>query len=171
MKPNMWRTAYALKALPRTGWLRKDIEHPESVAAHSWGLAMLCLEFAPRIKPELDVHRVLQLALVHDTPEAIAGDITPHDGITKAEKQKLETIAASQMLTHHMFSIWMEYERNTTREAQFVHAMDKLDMALQASIYANQADTLEFLQSAWKKLPTEYQWIWTELNISVPQGE
>jgi len=170
MKANMWQTAYALKALPRTGWLRKDIELPESVAAHSWGLAMLCLEFAPRIEPPLDISRVLQLALVHDAPEAIVGDITPHDGITKVEKQQLEKMAASKMLAPHMFNLWIEYEENTTREAQFVHAMDKIDMALQASIYASEADTTEFIQSAWKKTPKEYHWIWTEINLNPPKS-
>ena len=80
-----------MKHLDRAGWLRVGIENPESVAAHSWGLALLCLRLAPK---ELDLQRVLSIALVHDLPEVIAGDITPHDNISKKHKQKLELQAA-----------------------------------------------------------------------------
>ena len=38
----------ALKQLPRTGWVRSNVENPESVAAHSWGMAILALRLAPK---------------------------------------------------------------------------------------------------------------------------
>ena len=60
MKPDQWQKAFELKSLPRAGWLRKGITHPESVAAHSWGLSMLCLEFAPRVHPPLDLEKGTQ---------------------------------------------------------------------------------------------------------------
>ena len=40
-----------------------------------------------------------------------------------------------------MLEWWQEYENNDTLEARFVHAMDKIDMALQAMLYQNQANT------------------------------
>ena len=40
-----------LKQIPRTGWVRSGIKAPESVAAHSWGMAVLAMELCP---PELD---------------------------------------------------------------------------------------------------------------------
>ena len=36
-----------LKQLPRTGWVRSGIHNPESVAAHSWGMAILALKLIP----------------------------------------------------------------------------------------------------------------------------
>ena len=168
MKPDQWQKAFELKSLPRAGWLRKGIAHPESVAAHSWGLSMLCLEFAPRIQPDLDIEKVLKLALTHDVPEVLAGDITPHDGISKAQKRQREQSAANVMLSPTMLEWWQEYETNDTPEARFVHAMDKIDMALQAMLYRNQADTEEFILSAWKKVPKEWHWIWYELGIDEP---
>ena len=168
MKPDQWQKAFELKSLPRAGWLRKGITHPESVAAHSWGLSMLCLEFAPRVHPPLDLEKVLKLALTHDVPEVLIGDITPHDGIPKAQKQQLEQNAANVMLNSTMLEWWQEYENNDTLEARFVHAMDKIDMALQAILYQNQANTEEFILSAWKKVPKEWLWIWYELGIEQP---
>ena len=60
-----------LKDVLRTGWVRSGVESPESVAAHSWGMAVLALKLCPS---ELDLLRVLQLCLVHDLPEAVVFD-------------------------------------------------------------------------------------------------
>ena len=168
MKPEQWLKAFELKALPRAGWIRQGIEHPESVAAHSWGLAILCLEFAPRVQMNLNLEKVLKLALTHDLPEVLVGDITPHDGISKSQKQQLEENSAKTVLNSTMFEWWQEYDVNDTPEAKFVHAMDKIDMALQAMLYQNQVDTKEFILSAWKKVPEEWHWIWYELSIDQP---
>ena len=65
-----------LKALPRTGWERKGVPAPESVAAHSWGVSWLVLVLLP---PSLDLRRALTYAVLHDLPEVRAGDWTPHD--------------------------------------------------------------------------------------------
>ena len=70
--------ALALKALPRAGWVRAGVRHPESVAAHSWGVAWLVLVLCP---PALDRGRALAIAVAHDLPEVTVGDITPHDGV------------------------------------------------------------------------------------------
>ena len=106
-----------LKDLPRAGWLRVGIEHPESVAAHSWGMACLAAVLSP---DELDLKRVLLLCVAHDLPEIIAGDITPHDGISAIEKKKVN-IAAKELLSDFpvLMSAWKEYEENLTPEAHF----------------------------------------------------
>ena len=72
-----------LKDLPRTGWVRSGVQEPESVAAHSWGMAVLALHFAPK---NLDLAKVLAMCIIHDLPEVRVGDLTPHDDVTnKAE--------------------------------------------------------------------------------------
>ena len=160
-----WLKHYQLKSLPRSGWLRKGIETPESVAAHSWGLALLCLEYAPRVKPALNINRTLQLALVHDLPEVIVGDITPHDSISKKDKQQQEQQAAQHLLSDQMHELWKEYDEHATPESRFVHTMDKIDMALQALVYNPLTDTSEFIDSAKQKIPTDLVWIWYELDL------
>ena len=75
MRDNL-REILRLKNIGRAGWIRAGVEHPESVAAHSWGMSMLALKLTPE---HLDLVRVLSLCIVHDIPEVRVGDLTPHD--------------------------------------------------------------------------------------------
>ena len=83
-----------LKDIERTGWVRAGVSKPESVAAHSWGMATLALKLCP---PELNLARVLSICLVHDLAEVIVGDLTPHDEIQGDEKHRLEREAMLSM--------------------------------------------------------------------------
>jgi putative hydrolase of HD superfamily len=138
-----------LKALPRAGWLRVGIDNPESVAAHSWGVCWLVMALCP---DDVDQHRALQLAVIHDLAETRVGDITPHDNIGQGEKTALESDALGDMLKERpdLYELWTEYEGQTTAEAKLVHDLDRLDMALQAVRYKRErgVDTEEFLVSA-----------------------
>jgi putative hydrolase of HD superfamily len=142
-----------LKALDRAGWLRAGIDHPESVAAHSWGVAWLALVHCP---PDLDRHRVMSLAIVHDLAEVRVGDITPHDGVTKAEKKARERVAATALLSGRpdLLSLWTEAAAAETPEACFVKELDRLDMGLQALHYRARTgrDTQEFVDSALREI-------------------
>lgn len=152
MKPDALRRAYALKHTDRAGWTRVVDGPVESVAAHSWGMALLALARCPA---ELDRLAVLELCLVHDLPEAEVGDITPHDGVSKHEKHRREAAAAADLFAAapHLHARWVEYAEQRTAEARWVRQLDKLDMALQAAIYADGgADTAEFLASARPKI-------------------
>ena len=140
----------ALKALPRTGWLRRGVERPESVSAHSWGVAWLVVVLLP---PELNRELALTFATIHDVAEVRVGDITPHDGISPADKAALEEDAMralSDTLPPHVFQAWLQYERQDTPEARFVRQLDRLDMALQAVAYARTGASgmREFAESA-----------------------
>ncbi|MCA9779191.1 MAG: HD domain-containing protein, partial [Candidatus Eremiobacteraeota bacterium] len=57
-----------LKTVSRQGWTRHPIPQAavESVADHSYGVALLALLMCP---PELNRSRVLELALLHDLAE------------------------------------------------------------------------------------------------------
>ena len=140
-----------LKQLPRTGWVRSGVNNPESVAAHSWGMAVLALRLAPK---ELNLERVLSLCLVHDLPEVRIGDLTPHDDTSN--KAELEHKAMSDMAPQWL-SLLEEYEAGETAEAKFVKQIDKLDMGLQAILYQTKQDiTLdEFIESAKSKISDE----------------
>ena len=137
-----------LKQLPRTGWVRSDVENPESVAAHSWGMAILALRLAPE---NLDMIKVLSMCLVHDLPEVRIGDLTPHDDVSnKAELER----AAMSMIAPNWLEIFEEYEEGATEEANINLQIDKLDMGLQASIYQSkqELDLSEFTDSAKSKI-------------------
>ena len=141
-------TYLGLKDVLRQGWVNAGVESPESVAAHSWGMAILALKLCPA---NLNLEHVLKLCLVHDLPEVIVGDLTPQDDVsTKSADER----AAMERLAPEWVSLFDEYENQTTPEAVFVKTLDKLDMALQAKVYMRRSDlNLEqFIESARKTL-------------------
>ncbi len=158
-----WYEIVHLKQLYRQGWILRGIppEHCESVAEHSFGNAMLCLLLLSR-HPELDALKVLKLALIHDLGEAYVGDITPQDSVSKEEKNRLETDAVTKILSKlpggdALIEDWMEYERQETPEAKFVKQIDRLELAMQASVYHSQGkvDPREFHNAARKHVSSE----------------
>jgi len=137
-----------LKDVLRQGWVNAGVESPESVAAHSWGMAILALKLCP---PELNLERVLTLCLVHDLPEVVVGDLTPSDDrSTKAEDER----AAMGQLAPEWVVLLDEYETQSSPESVFVRSLDKLDMALQAKVYMERSelDLNLFIESARKTL-------------------
>jgi putative hydrolase of HD superfamily len=150
-----------LKQLYRQGWLQRGVPHArcESVAEHTFGVAVLALFLADAHFPELDALKVLRMALLHDFGEIYAGDITPADGIDRGEKRRLERQAMRQVLRKlprglDYIALWEEYERGESPEAQLVRQIDRLEMALQASVYEHQelAELSEFFISVEQAL-------------------
>ena len=140
--------ALSLKDLPRSGWVRHGVLNSESVADHSWGVALLVLMLLP---DPLNMERALKYAVLHDLPEVRTGDPTPQDPITKEEKSGAER-KAIEVAFPQLLASWEAYEAQADPEARFVRQLDRLDMALQAVLYAERANTdlSEFLDSAEK---------------------
>jgi 5'-deoxynucleotidase YfbR-like HD superfamily hydrolase/tRNA A-37 threonylcarbamoyl transferase component Bud32 len=150
------REALSLKEVARAGWVRAGIPEPESVAAHSWGVAWLVLALCPA---KLDRGRALAIAVIHDLAEVRTGDITPHDGVDADDKRQrersaLEAIVSPMPDRDELVALWRQYEDGSTPEGRFVKACDKLDMALQAERYQRTTgvDTSEFIASALRSL-------------------
>ena len=138
----------ALKQVARAGWVRHGVPSPESVAAHSWGVAWLVTVLLP---PGLDRGRALTYAVLHDLAEVRTGDITPHDGVSaasKAEREDRAMISLTEALPPHLYATWHAYEAQSDEEARFVRQLDRLDMAIQAVAYQEHGDLREFLRSA-----------------------
>lgn len=140
--------AYAagrLKDEPRAGWVMHGVERPESVAAHSWGTAYLCLLFAG--DAGVDPGRAVAMAVLHDLAEAETGDLvtrlSPADRpVSEAEKARRERAAIAQLLPREparLRTLWRAYEERTDAEARFVREMNLIDMCLQALRYEREA--------------------------------
>lgn len=134
-----------LKQLYRQGWLRHGVptDRCESVAEHSFGVAMLALLLLESQTPTLDKAKVLSMALIHDLGEVYAGDFTPADDIAAEEKSTLERESVEKILLKlpgaaGYVELWKEYEAGTSPEALFVRELDRLEMSLQASVYQQQ---------------------------------
>ena len=145
-----------LKQLFRAGWLQRGMKPSdcETVAEHSFGNALLCLLLLDE-HPTLDAARVLRLALIHDIGEVYVGDITPQDNVERSDKVRQETDAVTQIFGKLpngkcLIADWLEYEAQQTPESQFVKQIDRLELALQASVYEHQGnvDATEFHRAA-----------------------
>ncbi|HEX3721568.1 MAG TPA: HD domain-containing protein [Nitrolancea sp.] len=167
---NLLRLAGRLKRLPRQGWLLLGVDSPESVADHSYRVALMTLLMA-QDNPEVRMERALVLALCHDLPEALAGDATPFDEPLRdgevdatqlflsrpaysaaadrakrhAEEQALDemTTELPQTLRQFIVDAWNEYEAGVTSEAQLVRQIDKLEAWLQANEYRDELPELQ----------------------------
>ena len=166
-----------LKRTPRTGWTKypEITSQVESVADHSFRIALMAFVFGLQQQQgegSLDVQKLVTIALVHDISESIVGDITPHCGISKEEKNRLE-VEAMQKLKHVLGDVagetiealWLEYENGSSREARVVKELDKLEMLLQASEYENEykdVDLTEFYSSCDGSFKSESGKRWVE---------
>ncbi|HYJ78510.1 MAG TPA: HD domain-containing protein, partial [Longimicrobiaceae bacterium] len=103
-----------LKETVRAGWALRGVEGAESVADHSFRLALLALVLAPRVEPPLDRERCMAMALVHDLAECLTGDITPLDGVSAEEKRRREQEAFRHLGDlagePRLAELWEEYD-------------------------------------------------------------
>jgi putative hydrolase of HD superfamily len=91
----------------------------------------------------VDKNKCIKMALTHDVCEAIVGDFTPHDPISKADKHALEKQAMEEIrdllcgnpLGQELYDLFMEYEEGETVESRFVKDIDKFEMLVQADEY------------------------------------
>ncbi|MCB1161826.1 MAG: HD domain-containing protein [Candidatus Krumholzibacteriia bacterium] len=140
-----------LKGTPRSGWLRIGIEHPESVASHSFAVGLLAWREA-RARG-LDADKALLMGLLHDFHEARLGDIPspvkrllPADALAQAEAE----LRAAQWAgwAPELLGLLEEFEAGESAEARLVRAMDREELRLQAQRYLAQghARAAEFLE-------------------------
>lgn len=133
-----------LKNLYRQGWLQQTTvpkERCESVADHCFGVALLSLFISEQYFPSLDASKIIRMALLHEFGEIYGGDITPNDNVSKDRKEKVERDSVYRVLSKlkngkKYTELWEEYENRSSKEAIFVDQIDKLEMALQAGVYA-----------------------------------
>lgn len=150
-----------LKQLYRQGWLRRGVppERCESVAEHSFAMAVLVLWLAPQMNAAIDVNKALRMALIHDFGEIYAGDFIPADGVDPEEKRRLEADGVRRVFARlpdgqAYIDLWEEFEAGVSAEARFIRQIDRLEMGLQAAVYrhAGMPAMDEFLASARQAL-------------------
>ncbi|PVU94308.1 hypothetical protein BB561_002650 [Smittium simulii] len=153
--------------IKRTGWINSNIPNPESIADHMYRMGIMAMAIDD---PSIDTNRAVQIAIVHDIAEAVVGDITPYDNVSKHEKYQLELNGVQkikQVLGNTNFSdkieeLWLEYEQGQTIEARLVKDLDKFEMITQAYEYeiANGVKLQSFFDSTSGvfKHPTVVLW-------------
>ncbi len=138
----MFLNAHRLKCIPRTGWVMRGIAGAESVADHSFGVAFISLILAEMVDQPLDKAKLLTIALLHDLPESVIGDVTtpaaayfPPGAKRNAETGALDELLHGLPCAEHWHSWWQEFEAGTSVEGRLVRDADRLDMLIQAHVY------------------------------------
>lgn len=136
-----------LKTTKRAGWQRFEIGDGESISDHMYRMSILTMMAPASISSKLDIARCCRMAVVHDMAEALVGDITPVDGVSKEEKSRRETETMDYICTNllgkfngglngqDIRALWQEYEDSETAESHFVHDIDKIELLVQMVEY------------------------------------
>jgi 5'-deoxynucleotidase YfbR-like HD superfamily hydrolase len=139
-----------LRNLTRAGWALLGIPLPESVAEHSFRVAVVGLVLAAA--EGADIGRTAALALLHDAHESRIGDV-PSVGRAYVTTAKPEAITAHQTsaMPHEVAKVVQdltaEYETAQTLESRLAHDADKIETLLTAAEYQAQGHDTE----AWKE--------------------
>jgi putative hydrolase of HD superfamily len=144
------RGAEKLKSTLRTCYASTGRQ--ESVAEHSWRLALLAMLLRHEF-PELDDGKVLRMCLIHDLGEAIGGDIPAPEQARRREEDPSARKAVQERrdlltlleplppaLQREITMLWDEYEAAASPEARLVKALDKLETILQHNQGKNPPD-------------------------------
>ena len=134
------RNAERLKVNTRSAYTSGGKQ--ESVAEHTWRVALMATLLAPQF-PDVDASRLVRMCLIHDLGEALGGDIPAPEQARRAaegiagksdmERRDLVTLLEPlpQALRDDITSLWDEYEAARTPTARLAKAIDKLETILQ----------------------------------------
>lgn len=127
-----------LKTLLRHSWLSSGRQ--ESVAEHTWRIALMAILLKDYLKVKVNLEKVLSIIIIHDLPEIFAGDHHAWRGKLK-NKYSLEKKGLIKILKTlppkqktQIFQLWEEYEDKKTPEAKFTKALDKLETVNQHNL-------------------------------------
>ena len=117
----------------------------ENVAAHSYGVAFAVLVLSTLLEEPLDLGRALAMAILHDLPEGLTGDIPtpswrylPQGVKIEVERSAMGDILDGADFASGLLPLWEELHRAESIEACLVHDADKIDLFLQALVYQEQ---------------------------------
>jgi putative hydrolase of HD superfamily len=141
------RFGLTLKRVNRSGWGLAGIDciRTESVAEHTYGsilTSVVVSQYLVEAGFQVDIEKVLKMAVIHDLPESITSDIPRTLNLSTSTfnemKQALEREAIQKIfhrkigISKHFLLLWEEYEQSSTLEAKIVRGSDIIDMLMHA---------------------------------------
>lgn len=137
---DLLQLAEGLKRELRHSWLSDG--RRESVAEHSWQMALMAMVMHRHLEHPVDLARTLKMIIVHDLVEAVVGDVPFFEtGERKANKAAREAAAMDSIRDllggpggADLAELWWEFEARETPEAKFAGALDNLEVQLQHNL-------------------------------------
>ena len=132
---NFFKIAEKLECEYRITRMSDDAQ--QSVASHSWNMAMMAIAMESYFVRKYDMSKVLKLCVLHDLPEAIAHDIPLHqqNDACRMEKSMQEACAINKIIdmlkNPYVADCFNEYEKRVSPESKLVKALDRLDTTVQ----------------------------------------
>jgi putative hydrolase of HD superfamily len=128
-----------LDRIPRSGYVLRGVPEPESVTEHTWHVLFLVWTLGARSEG-IDIHRAMEIALVHDLAELRIGDLprTSSHYFPEGAKRAAEAAAMSDILAplpERARGLFEEYQAAATPEARLVKACDKLQLMIKVAVY------------------------------------
>lgn len=130
------READKLKNVFRQSYILSD-DRKENDAEHSWHMSLMAVILSEYANEDMDLFKVIRMALVHDLVEIDAGDTFAYDGEAVVSKEAREKKAAEKIFSllppeqgREMRRLWEEFEAGNTPEAKFAAAIDRLQPLL-----------------------------------------
>jgi putative hydrolase of HD superfamily len=175
----------ALKRVPRSGWITYRISKydVEPVSSHTYSVAVIAFVMSETVRltnREVNMEKVLKMALLHDLSESMTFDISKaylrylgRNG--EKIKRHLERKAISRILADinnrrlakTLRVTVEEYDSARSLEAKIVHCADAIDLLLQVIEYEKMGYPKTTLNPIWKetrskltkyKFPLADQW-------------
>ena len=122
--------------------LLADKSRQETDAEHSWHFALMAMTFYEyAYSPDIDILKVLKMALVHDLVEVYAGDTFAYDEEGNKDKQDRENKAADKLFcllpqdqAMEYRALWEEFDAMETPDSIYAAAIDRLQPFINNSV-------------------------------------
>jgi putative hydrolase of HD superfamily len=151
--PDAWNE---LSRLERTGWVKRGVKNPETVAEHILSLKQLARELAVfRGKEQEDLLLMLE---IHDWPEALHGDevIVTHDKADRGAREKIKFENEQRAMKTiceplgekgaEILSLWLRFETSNDEVAIFARELDKYQAVEKALYYETTQGVVVFAE-------------------------
>lgn len=114
--------------------LLMDKSRQENDAEHSWHFALMALTlFEYSNLKNVDINRVIKMALLHDLVEIYAGDTFAYDVAGNEDKEAREIEAADRLFSLlpdeqaiEFRGLWEEFDKMESQDAMYASAIDRL---------------------------------------------
>ncbi len=135
-----YEKAVSIKSLARTGWMNRGVPPAlaETVAAHTFEVSFLTLLITKALVRRginVDLGKALTIAIIHDIPEALAGDIVKWSKDRLRGVERLNEEALKDLGLSSFNELLREFEEKATLEGAIVKLADHLATMLEAKRY------------------------------------